>query len=197
MVRSATPSKSATTAVTGRSVRLQAAREAGWHAGNMRRRLLVTVPLLLLLPACGGDPAPAAAPSGATSGSAAAASGGEVVVVAGDSGPVRAEVADDEQERAVGLMRRDEVPRGTGMVFLFGAPSSGRFYMFDVPVPLTAVFASEGTVVGVVDMPPCAQEQPQDCPTFGPDAPYDTVLETAPETLAGKVEVGDPFEVTT
>ena len=31
--------------------------------------------------------------------------------------------------------------------------------------------------------------------TYGPDATYDNVLETAPETLAGKVEVGDPFEV--
>ena len=106
------------------------------------------------------------------------------------------EVADEPEERAVGLMRRDSVPPGTGMVFLYDEPSTGRFYMYDVPVPLTAVFASEGRVVGVVDMPPCPQgTQPQDCPTYGPDAPFDTVLETAPETLAGKVAVGDSLTV--
>ena len=118
-----------------------------------------------------------------------------MTAVAGRSGPVVVEVADDEQERAVGLMRRAEVPLGTGMVFLYDAPSTGRYYMFDVSVPLTAVFAREGQVVGVVDMPPCAEPQPQDCPTYGPDAPFDTVLETAPATLAGKVAVGDALEV--
>ena len=151
----------------------------------MHRHLLLVL-LLPLLPACGGEPAgPRTHP----------AEGARVTVVAGRSGPVAVEVADDDQERAVGLMRRAEVPAGTGMVFLYDAPSTGRFYMFDVQVPLTAVFARGGRVVGVVDMPPCPRAQPQLCPTFGPDAPFDTVLETAPETLAGKVAVGDPLEV--
>lgn len=150
-------------------------------------RLLLVLPLLLLA-ACGGGPEPATA--------TASPVGAPVTVVAGRSGPVAVEVADDDQERAVGLMRRAEVPAGTGMVFLYDAPSTRRyFHMFDVQVPLTAVFARAGQVVGVVDMPPCAQPQPQDCPTYGPDAPFDTVLETAPETLAGKVAVGDALEV--
>lgn len=150
----------------------------------MRTRLLLVAPLLVVLAACGGQQATEAAPDD-----------DRVVVVAGDSGPVRAEVADDAQERAIGLMRREQVPVGTGMVFLYDAPSTGRYYMFDVPVPLTAVFAREGEVVGVVDMPPCPDQDPQACPTYGPDAPYDTVLETAPATLAGKVFVGDRLEV--
>lgn len=151
-------------------------------------RLLLVLPLLLL-PACSSEPE-AAAPM-----PTASPAGAGVTVVAGRSGPVAVEVADDDQERAVGLMRRAEVPVGTGMVFRYDAPSTGRYYMFDVQVPLTAVFAREGRVVGVVDMPPCPQPQPQDCPTYGPDAPFDTVLETAPGTLAGKVDVGDALEV--
>lgn len=157
----------------------------------MHRGLLVLP--LLLLPGCGSEPEAAApTPTGAQT---ATPTGARVTVVAGRSGPVAVEVADDDQERAVGLMRRREVPRGTGMVFLYDAPSTGRYYMYDVQVPLTAVFAREGQVVGVVDMPPCPEPRPEDCPTYGPDAPFDTVLETAPETLAGKVAVGDSLAV--
>lgn len=93
------------------------------------------------------------------------------------------EVADDPQERAVGLMRRASVPPGTGMVFRYDDPVQSRFYMYDVQVPLRAVFVRDGRVVLSVLMPPCELEVPQDCPTYGPDAPFDTVVETAPETL--------------
>ena len=94
------------------------------------------------------------------------------------------EVADDDQERATGLMRRESVPPGTGMVFLYDQPSEGRFYMYDVPIPLRAVFVRDGRVVYSVLMPPCEKGvAPGDCPTYGPDEPFDTVVETAPETL--------------
>ena len=93
------------------------------------------------------------------------------------------EVADEPDERATGLMRRESVPPGTGMVFLYDEPVEHRFYMYDVPVPLRAVFVRDGRVVGSVLMPPCELDVPQDCPTYGPDAAYDTVVETAPETL--------------
>jgi uncharacterized protein len=158
-----------------------------------RPRLLpLLLPALLGLAACGGPDSAAASPSPAA-GSASAAP--TVVVRAGRSGPVRAEVADTEQERAVGLMGRTAVPRGTGMLFRYDAPSSGRYYMFHVPVPLTAVFAREGRVVGVVVMPPCTLTEAAACPTYGPDVPFDTVLETAPETLSGLVAPGDRLQV--
>ena len=101
------------------------------------------------------------------------------------------EVADDEAERAVGLMRRSSVPRGTGMVFLYDEPTEGRFYMYDVPIPLRAVFVRDGRVVLSVLMPPCAEGlSSAECPTYGPDEPFDTVVETAPETLPD-VQPGD------
>jgi len=103
------------------------------------------------------------------------------------------EVADDEPERATGLMRRESVPVGTGMVFRFGQPVDGRFYMYDVPIPLLAVFLRDGKVVSTVVMPPCEEDEPRECPTYGADGPFDTVVETAPETLPD-IEPGDVYE---
>lgn len=102
------------------------------------------------------------------------------------------EVADEPHERAVGLMGRDEVPPGTGMLFEFEQPVRTSFYMFDVPVPLTAVFIRDGVVVHVAQMPPCTEDDASRCPLYGPDEPFDTVVETAPETLPDVVP-GDRF----
>lgn len=165
----------------------------------MRPRLLLPLAVALTaLAGCGGTERPVAAPTRGPSPTAAPAStapASTVVVRVGRAAPVRAEVADTADERAVGLMRRTSVPLGTGMVFRYDAASTGRYYMFQVPVPLTAVFASGGRVVGVVDMPPCTEPTPQACQTYGPDAPFDTVLETAPETLRGRVTNGDRLVV--
>ena len=57
-------------------------------------------------------------------------------------------------------------------------------------VPLRAVFVRDGRAVYTVLMPPCEDDAPQDCPTYGPDQPFDTVVETAPETLPD-VQPGD------
>jgi uncharacterized membrane protein (UPF0127 family) len=104
------------------------------------------------------------------------------------------EVADDGAERSVGLQRRASVPPGTGMVFLYDQPVTGRYWMYDVQVPLRAVFVRDGRVVSTVLMPPCESEVAQSCPTYGPDEPYDTVVETAPETLPD-VQPGDLLEL--
>jgi uncharacterized membrane protein (UPF0127 family) len=104
------------------------------------------------------------------------------------------EVADEPSERAFGLMQRESVPAGTGMLFRYHEPVRTRFYMYDVPIPLTAVFVRDGRVVSSVVMPPCELDDPEQCPTYGPDEPFDTVVETAPETLPD-VQPGDELEV--
>lgn len=126
--------------------------------------------LVLLLAGCSGEE-PAPPPDGRVR---ATLDGVELLL----------EVADDDQERAVGLMRRSSVPPGTGMVFRYDEPVQARFYMYDVQVPLRAVFVRDGRVVLSVLMPPCEKGLArQECPTYGPDEPFDTVVETAPETL--------------
>ena len=129
---------------------------------------------LLLVAGCGGDE-PVVPPADASDDERVRATLGGVELVL--------EVADTVEERAFGLMERTSVPEGTGMVFLYDTPSEGRFYMFKVPIPLTAVFVRDGRVVSSVVMPPCEQSQPQDCPTYGADGPFDTVVETDPATL--------------
>ena len=153
-------------------------------------RLLVPLLLLGLLTGCGGEGPAAQTPAAPAPPSPSP----ERVAAVLDGVQLSLEVADEPAERAVGLMRRESVPPGTGMVFLYDEPSTGRYYMFDVPVPLRAVFISDGRVVSTVVMPPCEQPEPQDCPTYGADAPYDTVVETAPETLPD-VQPGDAFEL--
>lgn len=133
-------------------------------------------------------------PSTASPSPPSTAPSADVVRAALDGVELELEVADTREERAVGLMRRESVPPGTGMVFLYDAPSTGRYYMFDVPVPLRAVFVRDGEVVSTVVMPPCGSDDPSACPTYGADGPYDTVVETAPETLPD-VQPGDAFEL--
>ena len=143
-------------------------------------RVAAGLAALVLAAGCSGDASePAAAPS----------PDDRVRATLGDV-ELLLEVADDDQERAVGLMRRESVPPGTGMVFLYDEPVQARFYMFDVPIPLRAVFLRDDVVVYSVLMPPCESAVPQECPTYGPDEPFDTVVETAPETLPD-VQPGD------
>ena len=108
--------------------------------------------------------------------------------------PLTLEVADEPQERAVGLMGRQEVPPGTGMLFAFDEPVRTSFFMFQVPIPLTAVFIRDGVVLHVAQMEPCTETDSAKCPLYGPDDAFDTVVETDPATLPD-VRPGDRFEL--
>lgn len=150
---------------------------------------------LLLATGCSDDPAPpAAGPSVAAPSPSVGQRISDTTTAVLDGVELELEVADEQPERAVGLMGRTQVPAGTGMVFLFGAPVETSFYMFQVPVPLTAVFVRDGTVVHVAQMAPCTETDPRRCPLYGPDVPFDTVVETAPSTLPD-VKVGDRLEL--
>lgn len=164
---------------------------------------------LLLTAACSGAGGPAApgssgpatgpvspfvaSPSPTTPSAGPAADGRMKATLGGV--PLVLEVADTPALRAVGLMRRTSVPPGTGMVFVYPGPVSERYYMFGVPIPLRAVFIRAGQVVSTVVMPPCGLADPAACATYGADAPYDTVVETTPDTLAA-VRPGDAFTLT-
>ncbi len=126
---------------------------------------------LVLLAGCSADEPPAAAPPAVPDGTVQAVL---------DGVPLRLEVADDPQERATGLMGRTSVPAGTGMLFRYDEPVESRFYMYRVPIPLRATFVRDGTVVSTVVMPPCELDDPQACPTYGADGPFDAVVETDP-----------------
>jgi uncharacterized protein len=89
--------------------------------------------------------------------------------------PVRLEVAADAATRAVGLMGRERVPPGSGMVFLYPADTTASFWMKNTLVPLSIAFvAADGRVVSTTEMTPCRADP---CPTYAPGGAYRYAVE--------------------
>ena len=106
---------------------------------------------------------------------ATAASAGPRVVL--PSGAVfLVELAVTDAERAQGLMFRESLAEGAGMLFLFDGTEIRPFWMKACHFPLDIIhLTKDGTVVDVLqNVPPCAADP---CPTYPPAAASDTVLE--------------------
>jgi uncharacterized membrane protein (UPF0127 family) len=87
-------------------------------------------------------------------------------------------VAADGDQRGYGLMERDDLEDGTGMVFLFPRDTSGSFYMYRTRIPLSIAFVrADGTILSTLDMEPCPSEDPAECPLYSPGGSYRHALE--------------------
>jgi hypothetical protein len=63
---------------------------------------------------------------------------------------VEAEIAIKPSEREKGLMHRDSMPRGKGMLFVFEQPSSQKFWMKNTRIPLDiGYFSPSGKLLEV------------------------------------------------
>ncbi|MBD8889961.1 DUF192 domain-containing protein [Roseibium litorale] len=72
------------------------------------------------------------------------------VTASGKDHVFEVEVADTDEERALGLMYREEMPEDHGMLFVFPEAGDRYFWMKNTPLPLDIIFASEtGKVVHV------------------------------------------------
>jgi uncharacterized membrane protein (UPF0127 family) len=86
--------------------------------------------------------------------------------VEGVGGPVElaVEVANTDEERATGLMGREELDPYDGMVFTWPEPTDSTFTMRNTLIPLSIAFWDErGRIVAVLDMEPCEAEP---CPSY-------------------------------
>lgn len=69
------------------------------------------------------------------------------------------QVAATPEQRSTGLMFRQQMPQGEGMLFVFERPSEQCFWMKNTLLPLTAAFvADDGTIVNLADMKPQTTE---------------------------------------
>ena len=69
--------------------------------------------------------------------------------------PVKAEVAQKEEERNHGFMERKNIPDGTGMLFIFDRDQILSFWMKNTPHPLSIAYIdSKGTIKNIYDMTP-------------------------------------------
>jgi uncharacterized membrane protein (UPF0127 family) len=88
---------------------------------------------------------------------------------------LRVEIADDPDERALGLMHRRKLAADAGMVFVYGSPSRGGFWMKNTLIPLDIAFYDvRGRVVRTFRMTPCKADP---CKIYDPGVSYRGALE--------------------
>lgn len=73
----------------------------------------------------------------------------------GSKSVVVAEVADTDESRSRGYMEREEIPSGTGMIFIFDKDQQLSFWMKNTPHPLSIAYIdSRGVIREIHDMTP-------------------------------------------
>lgn len=87
-------------------------------------------------------------------------------------------LADTPELRARGLMKVDTLGGYDGMLFRFGEPSSGAFYMFQTVLALSIAFFDDGGgFVSSTDMAPCTEASGSSCPLYTATGPYTDAVE--------------------
>jgi uncharacterized membrane protein (UPF0127 family) len=72
---------------------------------------------------------------------------------------IRAEVADRDETRAVGLMNRRSLAPNGGMLFVFDASDLHCMWMKNTLIPLSVAFIDEGgAIINIADMQPLSEE---------------------------------------
>ena len=89
----------------------------------------------------------------------------------------KVEVADDDAERARGLMFRDQLAAGTGMIFLHDREEPQAYWMKNTKIALDILYfdSAHKLVAQQRDVPPCSAGNA--CPPYPSNAPARYVLE--------------------
>ncbi len=88
---------------------------------------------------------------------------------------VHAEVADTDETRARGLMDREQLDDGAGMLFLFEDAAPRSFWMKNTLIPLDIIFFdAEWKIISIKTMTPCLTDP---CPMYSSDGAAKYALE--------------------
>jgi len=112
-------------------------------------------------------------------------------VVFPDHFVVSVEIAADDELRAQGLMYRDHIDPGKGMLFVFPRDDVFSFWMKNTRIPLDMIWVDANKrIVGIREnVPPC---KVADCPSYGPGVVARYVLEVGGgEAAKHGLKVGD------
>jgi uncharacterized membrane protein (UPF0127 family) len=112
-------------------------------------------------------------------------------VILPDGFAVSIEIADDEDLRAQGLMFRDHLTSGAGMLFFFPTEGEYPFWMKNTRIPLDIIWIDANRRIAHVkhEVPPC---HVPDCPSYPPNAMAKYVLEIAGgEAMKHGLKAGD------
>ena len=105
------------------------------------------------------------------------------------------ELANDDETRARGLMFRDELAAGTGMLFLHDREEPQAYWMKNTRIPLDILyFNNERKLVAQQrDVPPCSAGNA--CPPYPSTAPARYVLElNAGQAAQLGLQIGDELD---
>ena len=142
---------------------------------HIRFRVVLPVVVSCLLAGC--EPAPT--------------SGLPVVSMEVGSKKYKLEVAADHESRTKGLMQRDSLAEGTGMIFVFPDEELRGFWMKNTRIPLDIIYVnSQGAVVSTHTMVPYSLKS---TPSASP-AKYAIEL-NAGEVAKNGVKAGDKLEI--
>ncbi|MFP3874183.1 MAG: DUF192 domain-containing protein [Thiohalophilus sp.] len=88
----------------------------------------------------------------------------------------RVELAISREEKRRGLMHRDRLPAGTGMLFIYATPRTTRFWNKNVRFPIDILYFDENRAFVRADthVPPCPESP---CPVYRTARPVKYVLE--------------------
>ena len=103
----------------------------------------------------------------------------------------KVEIADDDAERARGLMFRDELAAGSGMIFIHDREEPQAYWMKNTRIPLDILYfdSARKLIAQQRDVPPCSAGDA--CPPYPSNAPARYVLElNAGEAAKLKLENG-------
>jgi uncharacterized membrane protein (UPF0127 family) len=104
-------------------------------------------------------PTPLLSQEAGASGETGSQAAGELVAMRVAGREIRVEIADDEAERAQGLMNRESLPEDQGMLFVYPSMRRLSFWMKNTRIPLDIAFIDEsGLIVDIQQMEPENEE---------------------------------------